>query len=185
MLVFPPDVNSKSDIENDEYGKHKVILLLQTCIASLTLSVMYVVTTHKIVGRLYMLTCICYVCYCATLLLQTKLRKTKWCSGRSIGKVRSRKLMCLQRSATQKKSSASSEEAFQFSEKASHLRYSCAADTHLEKCLESWHHLYWCVTCSLCRNETLFCLSQKWVNSGNEDLGASPSWWASVSGICC
>ena len=78
MLVFPPDVNFKSIIENDEYyGKHKVILLLQTCTASLTLSVMYVVTTHKLVGRLYMLTCICYLCYCATLLLQTKLRKTK------------------------------------------------------------------------------------------------------------
>jgi len=30
MLVFPLDVNSKSIIENDEYGKHKVILLLQT-----------------------------------------------------------------------------------------------------------------------------------------------------------
>jgi len=65
MLVFPPDVNSKSIIENDEYDK--VILLMQTCTVSLTLSVMYVVTTHKIVGRLYMLTCICYFCYCATL----------------------------------------------------------------------------------------------------------------------
>jgi len=49
MLVFPLDVNFKSIIENDVYGKHKVILLLQTGTANLTLSVMYVVTTNKIV----------------------------------------------------------------------------------------------------------------------------------------
>ena len=36
MLVFPLDVNFKSIIESDEYDEHKVILLLQTCTASLT-----------------------------------------------------------------------------------------------------------------------------------------------------
>jgi len=133
-----------------------------------------------------MLTCICYLCYCTTLPLQTKLRKTKMM------------LRKIHRQSAQQEAyvftmECSSKEVFCFLQKkpfSSRKKPPIWGIAVLQilirkKRLESRHHLSRCVTCSPCRNEILFCLSQKWVNSSSKDLGASPSWWASVSGICC
>ena len=160
-FVFPLDVNSKSVIEIGG-NKEKVILLLLTCTSGLSLSVMYVQTTHKIARMMYhgLGWCICWdilrghnlwyaskndVHLLKPLLLLCHIAVTNKTLEDKNDNILENIIYMYRCNALHKKPSASSEEAF-------YLSHSCAAN--IER-LESQHHLYWCIPCIPCRNETL------------------------------